>query len=149
METSTTFFIAMHGQSPGTSMESAHFTLSSSRRRKGPKSKPYFQHKRTDSFTCRGPICKSFCGNRQTSKPHLTSQPISLSLARRSGMASQFLLLLTLIYVHSVMSFTTSIKKSSNEICDCDKKIIFHAYHIATAPTKTAAAIHQYRRGLG
>ena len=76
---------------------------SSSRRRKVLKSTLSVQHQPTSSYTCCGPMCRSCCRKRQTSEPHTTSQPISLSSVRSSAMASQFLLLLRLIHHTCVM----------------------------------------------
>ena len=87
------FFNTLHGQPQGTFVESARLTLFIEKK-KIPKSKPCLRHQPT--CTCCVPICKSCYRKRQTSKSHRTSQPISLSLARRSGMASQLLLLLRL-----------------------------------------------------
>ena len=87
----TPFFIAFHSQPPEISMESACFTQFT-KNKKVPKSKPCLQHQPNCSCTCCGPMCRSRCGKRQTSKPHLTSQPISLSSAGRSGMTSCYCL---------------------------------------------------------
>ena len=89
------FFIALYGQLLGTSLESARFILFI-KKKKSPKVKALPQHQLIYSSTCCGPICRPCCGKQQTSKPHLTSQPISHSSAKRSGMASQLLLLLRL-----------------------------------------------------
>ena len=79
METAKTFFIALYGQPPGTSMESARFTFFV-RRRKVPKTKPCLQYQPDPAH-----VAGQSIGHLQ---PHLTSQPISLSSAMRSGMTS-------------------------------------------------------------
>ena len=86
------FIIALYGQPLGTSMESARFRLFI-KKKTSLKVKALLQHKLTFSSICWAPISRPCCGKRQTSNPH---QPISLSWARRSRMASQTLLLLRL-----------------------------------------------------
>ena len=90
------FFVALYCQLLGKSMESARFTVFIKKKKKSPKVKALLQHQLTCSSICCGPICRPCCGKWQTSKPHLTSQPVSHSLARRSRMAFQLLLLLRL-----------------------------------------------------
>ena len=55
---------------------------------RSPKIKALLQHHPVCSCTRCGPICRSRCRKRQTSKPHLTGQPISLSSTSRSVMPS-------------------------------------------------------------
>ena len=119
MENAKPFFIVLHGQPPG-HLWRLPASNSSSRRRKVPKSKHCLQHQPASPYTCCGSIC---CRKRQTSKPYLTSQSISLSLFRRSEIASQLLLLLRLNYVHCTceMCFTVSVEyRARNAVCGCD-----------------------------
>ena len=55
--------------------------------RNGPKSEPCLQHQ--------PPSLCTYCGQiyKQTSKPHMTSQPMSLCSARRSEIGSKLILL--------------------------------------------------------
>ena len=92
MEAAKPFFAALYHQLPGTSMDSACFTLFA-KKKKVPKSWPYLLHLPTFSSTCYVLICRSCCGKQQTTKSHLMSQPILLTLGGTSRTASPFLLL--------------------------------------------------------
>jgi len=99
-------------------------------------------------YMLRANMYRSCCRKWHTSKPHLPSQSISLSSARRSGMTSQLLLFLRLTLVHNtyVMWFTVSVQfRARNTALKYvgATNTIFRSYHTATALTKTAAAIHK------
>ena len=144
MEAAKPFFVSLYHQLPGTSMETARFTLFTKKKR--PKIMALPSTSTTYSSMCCGLICRSCYGKQQTTKPHLMNQLISPSLGGISRTASPFLQLLRVPQLHQnwLMLFSASAKHKARSAAlrlAVATKNTLHAHLIVTAMEKMTAAI--------
>ncbi len=138
LEVANTFFAALYGQPPGTSMESSRFTLFT-KNKKVPKSWPCLRHPPTCCCISWRHIYRWCYDNQQTRNPYPLSLLISLTFVWRYEMISLFL---PPELMDAIVCRCSAKKQGSAALRFVAATLTtFHVHHTAIIPLMRAAAV--------